>query len=369
MSAGIALESRSRYGDRFNNREFYKKLCQYNKVDRLQVGRCYKLRNKFGVVDYFLITKIYARDKPSISNYNSAWTSFLGSIQQETPHSIALPWIGCGLDNVNPTLFLHKVLDLASLRVQYGWLGKLLNNTGLTNLKRPINITVYGRELDQRALQEAKADPSHLLNIEYPDDGKLTETTRLLMKNVKVFEIPRLITFNDGDDTTCITKCTDAKIIADGIANVMAMFGPILRYGTNSGVKLCKEFGDMNFCSNNYQPILTNESKTARQINKEYKIFEILKRDPQTRFKLFVELAVKTNSKLWYLPYRPVPDIIGKLCCTLKGKTAHWDPNNPDCVEITRGKIMSYLLMYPHLRSVRFITLALLSSWRRDHRK
>lgn len=140
----------------------------------------------------------------------------------------------------------------------------------------------------------------------------------------KEIEITRFCQMSDGDDTFIITTEEWAKAITNNIEKVLTLQRKKIRSGQEGGAKTCTKMKDIDFCSHSYQPILVGE-------------------------------------KRWWLPTRPIADILSKMRLTLKVNTSRWNDKDTECVEITRSKILSYLLLYPHIRSVRYSCLGLLS--------
>nr|QTJ63569.1 polyprotein [Hymenopteran flavi-related virus] len=140
----------------------------------------------------------------------------------------------------------------------------------------------------------------------------------------KVVEVTRFGQMSDGDDTFMITKAEWAKAIVDNIEEALTLQNKKIRSGQEGGAKLCHRFDEIEFCSHSYKKVAIADKK-------------------------------------WWLPFRPISDIFSKMRMTLKVNTSRWDPTNNDCVTVTRSKILSYLILYPHIRSVRYHCLSLLA--------
>lgn len=140
----------------------------------------------------------------------------------------------------------------------------------------------------------------------------------------KKIEVTRFCQMSDGDDTFLVTTSEWATAIINNLEEVLSLQNKKIRSGQTGGAKRCERFEDIEFCSHSYH-------------------------------------KVDIGNKRWWLPYRPIADILSKMRLTLKVSTSKWDPANSACVDITRSKILSYLLLYPHIRAIRYNCISLLS--------
>ncbi|UHM27633.1 MAG: polyprotein [Fushun laodelphax striatellus flavivirus 1] len=172
----------------------------------------------------------------------------------------------------------------------------------------------------------------------------------------KVFEATAIPCFCDGDDTVIISTQEYIKRIDDSAKETLSMLCKAIRVGTKEGMQVCERFDQISFCSHTYEPVLIG--KTANTVPFR----------PGTGGKELQEAYDRNQDlysyKLWWLPVRPFTEILGKLCLTLKVRASKWNPDDTSpggCVDVTTSKIMSYLLLYPHIRPIRRLCIALLS--------
>ncbi|ALL52883.1 polyprotein [Wuhan centipede virus] len=221
----------------------------------------------------------------------------------------------------------------------------------------------------------------------------------------------RITAFHDGDDNARRGSFDDIqKFISLGLQALKACC-KIIRHGTAEGFFVTREFSSVDFCSHTYHKVLIGDgaSRLVRSIESR-----VLSRVSRSKMGDFCKLTTKhvseiedvckkgygdisfaekdmirndfkvdnaTFSDYWrhckkkwlifscsrnnlrvsWLPLRPLAKIYGKLVCTLKRETMVVDFDDERSMEITRGKCLSYALMYPHVRRVRAICLAALS--------
>nr|QTJ63565.1 polyprotein [Neuropteran flavi-related virus] len=161
---------------------------------------------------------------------------------------------------------------------------------------------------------------------------------------VKTIELTRVPSLSDGDDTVVFANSKVIRTLCEHFDRIFLQTNKIIRSGTSAGATKVLNFEDLSFCSHEYQPVLIGPDANLLSLKtNEKKIYA----------------SYNNNYKLWWLPHRKTTDILGRLRLTLKPETMNWDPLNERCVEITRSKIMSYLLMYPHMRLIRYFCLML----------
>uniref|UniRef100_A0AAT9JNV8 Genome polyprotein n=1 Tax=Locusta migratoria associated flavi-like virus TaxID=3142496 RepID=A0AAT9JNV8_9FLAV len=168
---------------------------------------------------------------------------------------------------------------------------------------------------------------------------------------VKTLELTRIPQFSDGDDTVIITKREYANTLMQHLSQSVAECNKLLRSGRESGAKKVQNFSELNFCSHTYEPIFFGN------------VGEVGASQMSLSEKQLIGLAKASNNKIRYMPCKPVADILSRLRLTLKTNTIKYDPTDlgPEgCVAVTRGKIVSYLLLYGHFRLVRMACLSLL---------
>uniref|UniRef100_A0AAT9JH95 Genome polyprotein n=1 Tax=Brachymeria lasus associated flavi-like virus TaxID=3142493 RepID=A0AAT9JH95_9FLAV len=161
----------------------------------------------------------------------------------------------------------------------------------------------------------------------------------------KTIEITRVVQLSDGDDTNIISTEDVIRAVMEHIEEFLNLQSKVIRSGTKGGAELCKTFGDVSFCSHKYEPVLIGPKATSNTMPFRHVVQETRKSSPW---------------RVEFLPTRPTADIMSKMRLTLKMNTTTWDPENTKAVEVTRSKILSYLLLYPHIRPVRHQCLTLL---------
>nr|UDL13940.1 MAG: polyprotein [Xiangshan flavi-like virus 1] len=171
------------------------------------------------------------------------------------------------------------------------------------------------------------------------------EDNRTGTTETKTIELMKLSQLSDGDDTVIFGPAKMIKCIANGLEEPLNRLRKKIRSGTKSGVKLVDTFDEVEFCSHNYDLTVIGGDVSPLRIG------EVGKR-----------MESSPESTFWYLPSRPISDIFSKMRLTLKTGTQKWNPDDELCVEVTRSKVVSYLLLYPHIRVVRHACLSLLTT-------
>lgn len=166
-------------------------------------------------------------------------------------------------------------------------------------------------------------------------------------EKAKKFEICKVPLVADGDDVVIFGDHDKLMHMAKLMQEVLTEQNKIVRSGTSAGCTIVSNFEQVSFCSYTYEPVLVG--KDARNIS----VSDYVK-----------ERVWDSKFKIWYLPSRISSDIIGRFRLTLKRQAQTWDPedvSDEGCVALTRSKVISYLLLYPHNRVVRYMCISLLS--------
>ncbi|ALL52888.1 polyprotein [Shayang fly virus 4] len=165
-------------------------------------------------------------------------------------------------------------------------------------------------------------------------------------QKTKIYEVTRIPQFSDGDDTVILTTRRIAKLIEMNIDEELAIAGKKIRSGTKSGCSKHDQFKTLEFCSHTYESIL---------VGKQAQYVSCMPHQHRSLCENFPEFRIR------HLPTRPTTDIIGKLRATLKQsafKYKHEDDSPTGSKILTRSKLLSYLLLYPHCRYVRYLCLS-----------
>ncbi|UHM27618.1 MAG: methyltransferase [Fushun chilo suppressalis flavivirus 1] len=155
---------------------------------------------------------------------------------------------------------------------------------------------------------------------------------------IGVYEVSRITQFCDGDDKVVIGSAADIEVVAQKSQAIW------LEAGKNVKSDMTRNFEEISFCSNSYKPVSIGKGVAQRCGILPY----------SQRWKN------RAQDRVMYLPSRPLPEIVGKLGCTLKIKTMT-DAADPESVDITRGKLASALLLYPHFLTIRFFCLMMIA--------
>nr|UDL13941.1 MAG: polyprotein [Xiangshan flavi-like virus 2] len=168
-------------------------------------------------------------------------------------------------------------------------------------------------------------------------------------EHIKEIEITNFPQLTDGDDVFIIMGEHQARLFRTNAEESLTRQCKLIRSGNKAGMKECHQFDDIDFCSHSYSPVLIGPG--ARKMSGKLKELQ--------------KFAMEDKDyKLWFMPTRPAADILSKMRLTLKANTTKWDPNDTGekgGVTITRSKILSYLILYPHIRAVRNACLTLLT--------
>nr|QTJ63570.1 polyprotein [Hymenopteran flavi-related virus] len=166
---------------------------------------------------------------------------------------------------------------------------------------------------------------------------------------IKVIEITNHPQLTDGDDVYLVTSAEFMRLFRANAGEAFNRLAKSIRSGNTGGMGVCSTFEEIEFCSHSYAPVVIGPM--ARKVS-------------GTGHQLKHFCLTERGYKLWYLPCRATADIFSRLRLTLKMSTTKWDPDDlePDgCVAITRSKVLSYLLLYPHIRSVRTFCITVLA--------
>ncbi|UHK03328.1 MAG: polyprotein [Hangzhou frankliniella intonsa flavivirus 2] len=204
---------------------------------------------------------------------------------------------------------------------------------------------------------------------------------RLKECGFKRFYLTRITNFNDGDDNVHFGHYEDLDMLNKKGVKFIERTGKLLRCGTKSGYDVVSKFNKVSFCSHGFERTrigtidgvgLSNVEEGKRRNVHEFDIESV--RNIET----FVQHSADHRSRLRiaYLPTRPLSEIVGKLVFTMKATTTEIDlcrdygvtesqrrygAKNEERIQLTRGKILAYLLNYIHILPVRQICLATLA--------
>lgn len=228
----------------------------------------------------------------------------------------------------------------------------------------------------------------------------------------KKYYIREMSNIADGDDNVHFAEEKLINLINTQGIQFLKRCGKSIRCGTSEGYSIGKTFSDIQFCSHKFRRTRIARTKSASQNinstiesgNKPHKFGDI----PNYSDKLITEarnmvanwvdnqkqFPVPFLNTTWtlvhqriydalqdleitYLPVRPMPEILGKLVYTIKNEVTTMEFNrdnygdtpkeekfavkNERAFEITRGKLLSYLLNYIHIESVRSIVFSCMS--------
>ncbi|UHK03280.1 MAG: polyprotein [Hangzhou nephotettix cincticeps flavivirus 1] len=166
----------------------------------------------------------------------------------------------------------------------------------------------------------------------------------------KVFEYQKINVIFDGDDGFVTGPRSIIRKLSKSLDEPYGKGRKVVRSGNKSGVTYIESFNKLEFCSHAYH--LTVVSPTLEQYTAKTDVEK-------------ASLASKLNDKIYHLPTRGVQFVVGKAPTTLKTATKNVllqdGSYDEEGVKITRGKCLSYLLLYPHIRTVRLMCLTILS--------
>lgn len=216
--------------------------------------------------------------------------------------------------------------------------GELMTSIGNTRLAS-MNIRVSISESLGLTLEEVCSTEA-TLTFEVKSSANVVK-----FKSIELTNYPALC---DGDDICLMLPEEAVRLYEKNAEESFNRLAKVIRSGNKAGMKICKNFEEIDFCSHSYEPVLIgpNASKLTAEIEK------------------YIEISQDDEYRLWYLPTRPTADVLSKLRLTLKTSTTVWDKNDlkeEGGVCLTRSKVLSYLLLYPHIRCVRAACLTLLS--------
>nr|BBV14761.1 polyprotein [Sitobion miscanthi flavi-like virus 1] len=178
----------------------------------------------------------------------------------------------------------------------------------------------------------------------------------------KRFEFGNIPLLVDGDDVVIISTRRLINQMQDYMNQSrqwLASNRKVIRSGNKGGATRYLNFEELSFCSHRYEAVFIGPD--ASKFNPKYLPSGKNGRHPNRSDLLSV--AEDRNFKIYFLPIRPVADILAKLMLTLKVKSFKWDPTRTEdgqCVDLTQSKLISYLLLYPQCRWVRYTCLTLL---------
>lgn len=178
----------------------------------------------------------------------------------------------------------------------------------------------------------------------------------------KKFEFTKICFLIDGDDVLIITNRRRNRILLNYFnskENWLTHNCKTIRSGNKAGATMHLAFEDFSFCSHTYEPVYVGNN-AARIPVQDGVVTDGIGFE---RSKILT-IATENNFKIFFLPKRPTANILSKLMVTLKTKVLKWDPTDlkaGGCVDLTQSKVISYLLLYPQIRWVRFAGLSLLS--------
>lgn len=178
-------------------------------------------------------------------------------------------------------------------------------------------------------------------------------------KRFEFGDIPLLV---DGDDVVIIStrrRVDQIQTYMNGNHQWLACNRKVIRSGNKGGATRYLEFEGLSFCSHRYEAVFVGPN--ASKYNPKF----MPRGNEGRKFGRgdILSVAEDNDFKIYFLPIRPVADIMSKLMLTLKVKSLKWDPTKTgpgECVDLTQSKIISYLLLYPQCRWVRYTCLTLL---------
>lgn len=176
--------------------------------------------------------------------------------------------------------------------------------------------------------------------LHYVKECRLDNNQNFDLKNSKkgMYEVSRITQFCDGDDKIVIGVRDDIEKIAQESPRIWA------EAGKNVKSEMTQNFEEINFCSNTYKPVSIGKDVVKRCIGLSY----------SERWK------AEAHDRVMYLPSRPLPEIVGKLGCTLKVQTMT-NSLSEEAKDMTRGKLASAILLYPHFLTIRFFCLMMIA--------
>nr|BBV14763.1 polyprotein [Barley aphid RNA virus 10] len=178
-------------------------------------------------------------------------------------------------------------------------------------------------------------------------------------KRFEFGDVPLLV---DGDDVVIISsrrRINQIQAYMNQTRQWLSANRKVIRSGNKGGATRYLAFEELSFCSHRYEPVFIGPD--ASKYNPKYlPSSEIGRHKNRTDL---LSVAEDRNFKIYFLPIRPVADILAKLMLTLKVKTFKWDKTKTgpgECMDLTQSKLISYILLYPQCRWVRYTCLTLL---------
>ncbi|ALL52882.1 polyprotein [Xingshan cricket virus] len=201
-----------------------------------------------------------------------------------------------------------------------------------------------------------------------------TTTGALLhVPKIKTIEVMRIPVLADGDDQQIITEVNVAARITEHLPGHMREQCKTVHAGVGQTTALVTKFEDIQFCSHRYEPVLIGPGAVMMH-GDDHKIDavcrghaaeqELISRLTGRQQSVFTEQLPATRLhryQMWWLPSRHISNIFSRLRLSVKAATHRWDPTSEQCKMLTRSKIFSYLLMYPHIKTVRVACLTMLA--------
>ncbi|ARO50047.1 polyprotein [Apis flavivirus] len=226
----------------------------------------------------------------------------------------------------------------------------------------------------------------------------------------KTYYVRRVSHVADGDDNIHFGSADDIKMLDKNGSLFLERCGKKIRCGTRTGYSLTDKFERMEFCSHQYtrvrigniagkpigdhnisdRPAVFERSVDYQKVPDKWKPHyqevedTVRKRLSQQNWNDGEvwglthqhELEERLGIRVKYLPLRPLANIMGKLNFTLKQATntidlkrqygtdkraSRFASRNEYAIEITRGKLLAYLLNYIHIESVRTTVTTIMS--------
>lgn len=177
----------------------------------------------------------------------------------------------------------------------------------------------------------------------------------------KTFEFGSICFLIDGDDVLILTTRRKAQIIKNYLntkQNWLTFNRKSIRSGNKAGCTLYTNFEELSFCSHFYEPVYVGTGAS------NYVPKDTVTIGPMgDSHNEILHTAQQNNFKIFFLPHRKIANILSKLMVTLKMVATKWDPTDESIggtVDVTQSKLLSYLLLYPQIRWVRYTTLSIL---------
>ncbi|AHY79970.1 polyprotein [Soybean cyst nematode virus 5] len=164
----------------------------------------------------------------------------------------------------------------------------------------------------------------------------------------------RVTHFCDGDDNLHIGFAPDIEAMASSAPTFMTRCGKVIHAEGKEGYAVTQTFENLSFCSHSFIRCVVGPSNRTTER-------WVLQNASRKRLN---ELLTPAD-RLTYMPYRSLAVIFGKMGATMKiwsvAGIAKTDEQKSLAMSITRGKALSYLLQYAHIRRVQLAALAILA--------